>query len=117
MTGAPTILVAIGTRPEAIKVAPVVHALADAEIGVRVCLTEQHCELLEHGLCGFDIPVHHRLGVMSHDQDPSLVLRRAVAGMQDVLTRDPRPNWLIVQGDTTSALAAGLAGFYAGVPV
>jgi UDP-N-acetylglucosamine 2-epimerase (non-hydrolysing) len=109
--------VVIGTRPEAIKLAPVVYALQETGIGVRVCLTEQHNELLEQGLRGFDLPVDERLGVMSFDQGPSLVCSRVMAGISAWLTRHPQMRWLIVQGDTTSAIAAALAGFHARIPV
>jgi UDP-N-acetylglucosamine 2-epimerase (non-hydrolysing) len=105
------VFVVIGTRPEAIKLAPVVRALIEADIDVRVCLTGQHTDLLAHGLAGFELPVHHELAVMSDNQDPRTVCSRIMEGLSPILLQE-RPIWVVVQGDTVSAFAAALTAFH-----
>lgn len=111
------ILVVIGTRPEAIKLAPVVGALtAQPGFTVRVCLTGQHRELLAQGLSDFRIATHHDLAVMTENQSVSEVTARVLTGMAEVLAAE-RPDWVMVQGDTTTAMATALAAFHHNVPV
>lgn len=113
----PTVLVVLGTRPEAIKLAPVVHALrADTLLDVRVCSTGQHREMLRNILPVFDIEPDDDLDLMRPNQSPAGVAAAAMAGLDAVLTQR-RPSLVVVQGDTTSAFAAALTGFYHGVPV
>ena len=103
----------IGTRPEAIKLAPLAHALAEREIASELILTGQHADLdLERfGLGGFPA---ERLDCPGQE-DPH---RHVGAVTEAMLSRlAPRPKLLVVQGDTSSALGAALAGFTAGVPV
>ena len=102
----------IGTRPEAIKLAPVVMRLAD-EPGIeqRVVLSGQHRELLYAALDVFGIKSHIDLALMRAGQQPGELLGRAVLGFDPLLEAD-RPDWIIVQGDTTTAAAASLAAFY-----
>jgi UDP-N-acetylglucosamine 2-epimerase (non-hydrolysing) len=110
-------LVVIGTRPEAIKLAPLVHALA-AEPGfsVRTCVTSQHTDLLTPMLAFFGLRPDFDLRVMTPGQTLSRVTTRVLQGMDDLLAADTY-DLVIVQGDTTTAFAAGLAAFYHHVPV
>ena len=113
-----TVLCVFGTRPEAIKMAPVVHALARLAPRVRpvVCVTDQHRELLDGMLRFFDVPVDHRLDVMRRNQTPTDVAARVLARLPAVFARE-RPAAVLVQGDTTTTIAAALAAFYARIPV
>jgi UDP-N-acetylglucosamine 2-epimerase len=111
------VLVVFGTRPEAIKLAPVIRALRhSARLTVRVCVTGQHREMLDQMLNVFGITPDHDLAVMQPEQDLFDVTARTLTGMRAVLDREP-PAALLVQGDTTSAFAAALAAFYRRVPV
>ncbi|HEX9982740.1 MAG TPA: UDP-N-acetylglucosamine 2-epimerase (non-hydrolyzing) [Thermoanaerobaculia bacterium] len=112
-----TVLFVFGTRPEAIKLAPVIDELRrNASFRVRVCVTGQHREMLAQVLRLFDIVPDADLDVMKPDQDLATVTAAILAGMSKVL-REMRPDVVVVQGDTTSAFAAGLAAFYAGIEV
>lgn len=119
MEGPPLkILAAYGTRPEAIKMAPVVQALRrrPEAFEVTVCATGQHREMLDqvHGL--LDLRPDLDLRLMRHDQSLNGLAAAAVAAMDGVLAERPF-DWLLVQGDTTTAMAAGLAAFHRGVRV
>jgi UDP-N-acetylglucosamine 2-epimerase (non-hydrolysing) len=116
LSAAPSILVAFGTRPEAIKLAPVVEELCRASIDVKVCVTGQHREMLAQVLQLFDITPDVDLDVMTHDQGLGEITAAVLRGVTGVL-RELRPSLVIVQGDTASALAAGLAAYYAGIDV
>jgi UDP-N-acetylglucosamine 2-epimerase len=107
-----------GTRPEAIKMAPVVHALERSGGSLRpaVCVTEQHQEMLGQVLDFFGLRPEYRLGVMLAGQSPSQVAARILERLPAVLT-ETRPAAVLVQGDTTTTFAAALAAFYAGIPV
>jgi len=111
------VLSVFGTRPEAIKMAPVVAALdASPDFESRVCVTAQHREMLDQVLALFSLDAHHDLDLMSAGQTPSHVLARVVAELGPVLDAE-RPDWVLVQGDTTTAMAAALAAAYAGAKV
>jgi UDP-N-acetylglucosamine 2-epimerase len=112
------VLCVFGTRPEAIKMAPVVRALDAAGSGVApvVCVTEQHQEMLEQVLRFFDLRPDHRLGVMSADQSPSQIAARVLERLPAVLAA-VKPAAVLVQGDTTTSVAAALAAFHARIPV
>lgn len=111
------VLSVFGTRPEAIKMAPVVAALdASPEFDSRVCVTAQHREMLDQVLGLFSLSAHHDLDVMSAGQSPSQVLAKVVAQLEPILVAE-QPDWVLVQGDTTTAMAAALAAAYAGVQV
>jgi UDP-N-acetylglucosamine 2-epimerase (non-hydrolysing) len=115
------VLCVLGTRPEAIKLGPVVLAMrqrhADTgDIDVSVCATGQHRELLDEGLRPFGIVPDHDLDVMRPDQDPARVAAAVLERLPDVIAAE-RPDWVVVQGDTVSAAAASLAAFYCGVKV
>lgn len=112
------ILVVFGTRPEAIKLAPVVHELLKhpKEFATRVCVTAQHREMLDQVLSIFKIRTHTDLGIMQKGQSLEDVTSRVLLGMKGVLARE-KPDMILVQGDTTTVMATALAAFYAGIPV
>ncbi len=113
----PAVLFVFGTRPEAIKVAPLIEELRrDSSFDVRVCVTGQHRELLGQVLWHFDIVPDADLDVMKPDQSLSAVAAAILENMPAVL-KATRPDIVVVQGDTTSAFAAGLSAFYAGIDV
>ena len=106
------VLFVFGTRPEAIKLAPVILQLrARPEFTTRVCVTAQHREMLDQVLETFAIQPDYDLGIMEPDQDLFTVTARCLTGLQPVLAQE-RPDVVVVQGDTTTVLAAALAAFY-----
>jgi UDP-N-acetylglucosamine 2-epimerase (non-hydrolysing) len=107
------ILSVIGTRPEAIKMAPVIKELAryPDEIRSVVCATGQHREMLDQVLDLFDIEPNHDLGVMQPGQTLSGVTARMLIALDEVLLRE-RPDWLLVQGDTTTVMVGALVAYY-----
>lgn len=109
-----------GTRPEAIKLAPVIRELqrAAAERQVRsiVCVTAQHRQMLDQVLGDFAIVPDYDLDIMAAGQSTSRVASEVLARLEPVL-RSERPDWVLVQGDTTTVAAAALAAYYAGVKV
>lgn len=112
------IMLVFGTRPEAIKMAPLYHALkaCPEQFETQVCVTAQHRQMLDQVLRVFDITPDIDLNLMKAGQDLYDVTASVLLGMRDVL-RQHKPNALLVHGDTTTSLAAAMAGFYAGVPV
>jgi UDP-N-acetylglucosamine 2-epimerase (non-hydrolysing) len=112
------ILVVFGTRPEAIKLAPVIHELLNhkKDFVTRVCVTAQHREMLDQVLAIFKIRTHHDLNIMQKGQSLEDVTSRVLLGMKAVLERE-HPDMILAQGDTTTVMAAALAAFYAGIPV
>jgi UDP-N-acetylglucosamine 2-epimerase (non-hydrolysing) len=111
------VLAVIGTRPEAIKMTPVIRALAETDgIEVRTCVTGQHREMLDQMLRTFDLSPDHDLNVMVHGQSTTQITRSVMDGMEKVI-RAERPDWVLVQGDTTTAMAAALAAFHEHVHV
>jgi len=112
------VLCVFGTRPEAIKMAPVVHELRrhPARAQARVCVTGQHREMLDQVLGLFDIVPEHDLGLMRADQSLSGLTAAALTGLDAVIDSE-RPDWVVVQGDTTTAMAAALAAFHRNTPV
>jgi UDP-N-acetylglucosamine 2-epimerase (non-hydrolysing) len=117
-TARPRVLVVIGTRPEGIKLAPVIDALSarDDEIDTRVCLTGQHSELMDQVIEVFGLRVDHDLEVMREGQDLYDITHGCLDGLRDVVRRH-RPAMIIVQGDTASVFAGALVGFYERTPV
>jgi UDP-N-acetylglucosamine 2-epimerase (non-hydrolysing) len=120
------VLVVFGTRPELIKLAPVVRAMRQSPsvFDVRICTTAQHRDLLDPLLALFDIRPDVDLDVMRTDQSPAEVVARVISGLAPVLSparsseRDAwAPDWVIVQGDTTTTMSAALAARYAGVRI
>lgn len=113
----PGILVALGTRPEAIKLVPVIRALRAAAIGrVVVVATAQHRDMVDPILAFFGIHVDHDLDIMTEGQGPADVTARVLTAITEVYERE-RPDLVMVQGDTSSAAAAALAAFYRKIPV
>jgi UDP-N-acetylglucosamine 2-epimerase (non-hydrolysing) len=110
--------VVFGTRPEAIKLGPVVSVLRARrhEVDVRVCVTGQHREMLDPVLELFRIVPDHDLHLMVPNQKLPELTAAVIGGMTAVIDAQ-RPDWVVVQGDTTTAFAASLAAFYQGVPV
>ena len=113
-----TILLVFGTRPEAIKMAPLVKALQaqPEQFKTIVCVTGQHREMLDQVLAIFDIRPDYDLNIMKQGQDLYDVTSRVLLGMRDVL-REARPDIVLVHGDTTTSTAAALAAFYQQIPV
>lgn len=106
-----------GTRPEAIKMAPLVIELGKREnVENKVLITAQHREMLDQVLNIFDIKADYDLDLMKHGQTIEDVTTRVLNGVSEILKKD-RPDILLVHGDTTTTFAAALAGFYAKVPV
>lgn len=112
------ILLVFGTRPEAIKMCPLVKALQhDAEaFETKVCVTGQHREMLDQVLHIFDVRPDYDLNIMKQGQDLYDITARVLTGMRDVLD-DYRPDVVLVHGDTTTSTAAALAAFYQQIPV
>lgn len=106
------VLTVFGTRPEAIKLFPVIHALeADPRFERRVCVTGQHREMVDEVLVSAGISPHHDLAAMQHGQPLDVLLARVMTAFLPVLDAE-EPDWVMVQGDTTSALAAALAAHH-----
>jgi len=111
------VLSVFGTRPEAIKMAPLVRALAaDTQIDSRVCVTAQHREMLDQVLNLFGIQSNHDLNIMRPGQDLSHITQAILDGMGNVLDQE-KPDRLLVHGDTTTTFAATLAAYYRQIPV
>lgn len=109
------VLTVFGTRPEAIKMAPVVKALAtDSAFDAKVCVTAQHRQMLDQVLDIFAILPDFDLNLMKPGQDLSDVTSNVLLGMRDVF-RQWRPDIVLVHGDTTTTLAASLSAYYAKV--
>jgi UDP-N-acetylglucosamine 2-epimerase (non-hydrolysing) len=112
-----TILSVFGTRPEAIKMAPVVRALMDdSAFRSVVCVTGQHREMLDQMLAFFDVPTDYDLALMQPGQTLANLTARTIQQLTPVLEQ-VKPDWVLVQGDTTTAMASALAAFYQRIPV
>ncbi|MBF0110110.1 MAG: UDP-N-acetylglucosamine 2-epimerase (non-hydrolyzing) [Magnetococcales bacterium] len=106
------VLTVFGTRPEAIKMAPLVQSLAEHPgVVSRVCVTTQHREMLHQVLDLFDMRPDFDLDIMKSGQDLTDITTAVMIGLRDVFRRF-KPDWLLVHGDTTTTLAASLSGFY-----
>jgi UDP-N-acetylglucosamine 2-epimerase (non-hydrolysing) len=119
----PTILSIFGTRPEAIKLAPVIRELKAREVGgnsaglvSKVCVTAQHRQMLDQVLSLFEIVPDYDLNLMAANQTPTQVAAAALTHLEPVF-RDARPNWVVVEGDTTTVAAAAFAAFMARIKV
>lgn len=114
----PHALVVLGTRPEAIKLAPVIHELLQRplDFGLSVCATGQHRLLLDQVMRSFRLPVHYDLRIMTSNQALDKLTARILVRVAEVLRR-AQPDVILVQGDTTTTLGATLAGFYQRIPV
>jgi UDP-N-acetylglucosamine 2-epimerase (non-hydrolysing) len=112
------ILLIFGTRPEAIKLCPVVRKLREesAKFDVKVCVTAQHREMLDQVLQAFEVKPDYDLDLMLPGQTLFQSTSRILAGLEKVLRAD-QPQLVIVQGDTTTTLCGALAAFYSRVPL
>ena len=113
------VLSVFGTRPEAIKLGPILRELdrrAPDGIESVVCVTAQHREMLDQVLDLFEVRPHYDLDLMGHNQTLIGIASVILARLEAVLATE-RPDWMLVQGDTTTVMAAALAGFYARVRV
>jgi len=112
------ILLIFGTRPEAIKMAPVIKELSvhGSSFEVKVCITAQHREMLDQVLRIFDIIPHYDLDVMTDRQDLFKITTRSLNRLKDLLKRE-KPDIVMIQGDTTTSFVASLAAFYLRIPV
>jgi UDP-N-acetylglucosamine 2-epimerase (non-hydrolysing) len=111
------VLIVFGTRPEAIKMAPVVEALkADKRFDLKVCVTAQHRHMLDQVLDLFCIKPDFDLDLMQPGQDLTDITSRVLHGMKNVLS-ECRPDIVLVHGDTTTTMATSLAAYYQRVPV
>lgn len=117
MSNQQNILFVIGTRPEAIKLAPLIRKFdEDSIFKVTVCLTAQHRELLDNVIEFFEIEVDHDLDLMTEDQSSLNFISKAVAKLEEVV-EEVKPDLLMVQGDTSTVLVGSLVGFYKKISV
>ena len=110
------VLVALGTRPEVIKLAPVILALRQRGLSTFVLSTGQHREILQQALAAFDLIPDRDLGVMRPDQNLAHLSAALLQGMDAVL-QEVQPRWVVVQGDTSTVAMVALTAFYHRVPV
>jgi len=112
------ILVIFGTRPEAIKMAPIIHELKinSRDFDLKVCVTGQHREMLDQVLDFFDIVPDYDLNLMQSAQDLTDITQGVLAGIRDIL-KSWRPDKILVHGDTTTTFSASLAAFYEKIAV
>ena len=113
-----TVMLVFGTRPEAIKMCPLVKEFQKYpdEFKTIVCVTGQHREMLDQVLTIFDVQPDFDLNIMKQGQDLTDVTARVLTGLRDVF-KECRPNVVLVHGDTTTSVAGALAAFYAQIPV
>ncbi|MXO96970.1 UDP-N-acetylglucosamine 2-epimerase (non-hydrolyzing) [Erythrobacter aquimaris] len=117
MTARPKILTVFGTRPEAIKLFPLVHALqADERFESRVCVSAQHRGMLDQVLDIAGVSPDHDLDLMTPGQTLDELTARALTGIGKVLDEE-QPDWVVVQGDTTTVMAGAIAAYYRKIPV
>jgi UDP-N-acetylglucosamine 2-epimerase (non-hydrolysing) len=111
------VMCVFGTRPEAVKLAPVYHALAESEVLQPIAvLTAQHREMLDQMLKWFAIKPDHDMNLMKHGQTLAELTSRVIVSVDKILT-DEQPDLLLVQGDTVTVMASALAAFYQKVPI
>ena len=117
MADQPTLLFIFGTRPEAIKLAPLIKVFSDSgQYNVKTCVTAQHRQMLDQELAFFRIQPDYDLDLMRPGQSLFQITARAMTGMEQVL-EDVRPDLVFVQGDTTTVFTGALAAFYRKVKV
>ena len=113
----PTILSVFGTRPEAIKMAPLIRILKDTpDIKTLTAVTAQHREMLDQVLALFEIAPEYDLDLMRTRQTLTDITCGSLTGLEQILHR-VKPDLVLVHGDTTTTFAAALAAFYQGIPV
>ena len=112
-----TLFITFGTRPEAIKMAPVIQELARRpSFRVITCVTAQHREMLDQVIAAFNIRVDYDLDIMRHSQSLTHITTAVLEGLEPLLEKE-EPHLVLVHGDTTTTFAAALAGFYRQIPV
>lgn len=113
-----TVMLVFGTRPEAIKMCPLVKEFQKypEDFNTVVCVTGQHREMLDQVLKIFDVTPDYDLNIMKQGQDLTDVTSRVLTGMRDVF-KECKPDVVLVHGDTTTSTAAAIAAFYAQIPV
>lgn len=112
----PRIVCVVGTRPDTIKMAPVILSLRErTDVETLVVSTGQHREMLDQALAAFGLSADEDLAVMQHGQTLADVTSRVVSGLDKVLA-DREPNYVIAQGDTTTTFCASLGAFYRRIP-
>ena len=117
MSVRPKILTVFGTRPEAIKLFPLIHALeADERFESRVCISAQHREMLDQVLAIAGVTPDHDLDLMTPGQTLDALTARALVEIGKVLDAE-MPDWVVVQGDTTTVMSGALAAYYRRIPV
>jgi UDP-N-acetylglucosamine 2-epimerase (non-hydrolysing) len=117
MSGRKRILTIFGTRPEAIKLFPLVHALeADERFDSRVCVSAQHRAMLDQVLAVAGIAPDHDLDLMQPDQSLDALTAALLTGLGRVMDAE-RPDWVVVQGDTATAMTGAIAAYYRKIPV
>ncbi|MGZ3174000.1 MAG: non-hydrolyzing UDP-N-acetylglucosamine 2-epimerase [Croceibacterium sp.] len=117
MSGRKRILTVFGTRPEAIKLFPLVHALAaDTRFASRVCVSAQHRTMLDQVLEIAGVVPDHDLDLMKADQSLDSLTAALLIALGKVMD-DERPDWVVVQGDTATAMTAAIAAYYRKIPV
>jgi UDP-N-acetylglucosamine 2-epimerase (non-hydrolysing) len=112
----PRLLFVFGTRPEAIKLCPLIRELESRQWAVRICVTAQHRAMLDQVLEAFQVTPDYDLDIMRPDQTLLGLTARILEALEPVLT-ETAPDMIVVQGDTTTTLAGALAGFYHRIPV
>lgn len=111
------VLVVFGTRPEAIKMAPVIKALSRyPSFETRICVTAQHRSMLDQVLALFNIVPHYDLNIMGVNQTLTSITHNVMNGLEAVFVQF-KPDWVLVQGDTSTTFAASLAAFYQKISV
>ena len=111
------VAVVFGTRPEAVKMAPVIlEMMKHEELETRVIVTAQHREMLDQVLKLFDITPHRDLNIMKKNQTLTDITTRALAGLEEIF-KEEKIDLVLVQGDTTTSFVAALAAFYQKIPV
>ena len=111
------VLCVFGTRPEAIKMAPVVKALESCDaLDTKVCVTAQHRDMLDRVLKIFNIVPEYDLNIMKNGQSLAYITTSVLEGMEGIFNKE-RPDLVLVHGDTTTAMATALAAFYNGIKI
>ena len=110
------VLTVFGTRPEAIKMAPIVKELKRQNIDSKVCVTAQHRDMLDQVLKIFNIIPDYDLNIFKSGQSLTEITTKSLIGLEDVI-KDYKPSVLLIQGDTTTVFAGALAAFYQNVKI
>ncbi|MBB5322240.1 UDP-N-acetylglucosamine 2-epimerase (non-hydrolyzing) [Marinobacter oulmenensis] len=110
------IMLVFGTRPEAIKMAPLIKRLKAAKLEVCVCVTAQHRQMLDQVMSLFEISADYDLNLMKPHQSLTDITVNVLTGLESILEKES-PDWVGVHGDTTTTMAASLAAFYKKIPV